>query len=410
VSFFSSRWVERPTHVEERDQTMLPEGFRAGGVAAGIKRAGLDVGMIVCDSDEATSAARFTSSAVLGAPVIVSQQAQLGRLRGAVVSSGNANVADGDRGIETARQAQALCAQLVGTEPDRVGIAATGIIGRELPRHSLLAGVSESHRLLTDDAKAFSEAILTTDRTAKRACVAVELSGGTVLLACQAKGAGMISPHFATMFCFVETDAQIDQHTLELLTSVCVKRSFDRISVDGQLSTSDSVFCFASGLSEVAVASETEDELAFGRALDALLRQVALEIVADGEGARRVGRVVVSGRPGQAEAVARSVANSPLVKTALYGADPNFGRILQACGQALEAEETCVVDLVIEGCKVLHAGVATELEPDSVEALQAAVAGPEVEYVLDLPGSGEECELFFSDLSTAYVELNAEYS
>jgi glutamate N-acetyltransferase / amino-acid N-acetyltransferase len=389
---------------------MLPGGFRAGGAAAGIKHAGLDVGMVVCDSEEATSAARFTSSAVLGAPVIASQQAQLNRLRAVIANSGNANVADGQRGIATARQAQTLCAQLIGTEPDRVGVASTGVIGRELPRERLMAGVRESCELLCEDSKAFSEAILTTDRAAKRACVAVELSGGTVRLACQAKGAGMISPRFATMFCFIETDAEIDPDTLELLTSVCVKRSFDRISVDGQLSTSDSVFCFASGRSKVRVASETEDELAFGGALDALLRQVALEIVADGEGSTRVGRVVVRGRPGQAETVARSVANSPLVKCALYGADPNFGRILQACGQALAGEDSCLVDLAIEDRKVLHAGQAIELDPDAHEALQVAVAQPEVEYVLDLPGSGEECELFFSDLSTAYVELNAEYS
>ena len=146
----------------------------------------------------------------------------------------------------------------------------------------------------------------------------------------------MIEPRFATMFCFIQTDAAMAQETLDLLTGVCVKRSFDRISVDGQLSTSDTVFALANGGARACRSSpRADDELRFGEALDALLRQLALEIVADGEGARRVGRIVVRGRPDAVEPVARSIANSPLVKTALHGGDPNFGRILQAAGPGL---------------------------------------------------------------------------
>ena len=168
---------------------------------------------------------------------------------------------------------------------------------------------------LGDDADDFSKAILTSDAAPKRACLEVTLPSGSVRLAAQAKGAGMISPRYATMFCFVQTDAALEQHTLDLLTGVCVQRSFDRISVDGQLSTSDTVLALASGASGIQVEPESPDELALGEALDALLRQLALEIVHDGEGARRVGRVVVSGRPDAVEPVARSIANSPLVKT-----------------------------------------------------------------------------------------------
>jgi len=224
-----------------------------------------------------------------------------------------------------------------------------------------------------------------------------------VRLAAQAKGAGMISPRHATMFCFVETDAALEAGTLDLLTGVCVKRSFDRISVDGQLSTSDTVVALANGASDVRVEPQSADELALGEALDALLRQLALEIVHDGEGARRVGRVIVSGRPDTVEPVARAVANSPLVKSALHGGDPNFGRILQAAGQVWPPGEPFVVDLEIEGHQVVSAGDVVEPAP------AALVQGDEVEYALTLPGEGGETEVFFSDLSPEYVSFNAEY-
>jgi glutamate N-acetyltransferase / amino-acid N-acetyltransferase len=235
----------------------------------------------------------------------------------------------------------------------------------------------------------------------------VHLSGGAVKLAAQAKGAGMIQPRFATMFCFIQTDASMSQETLDLLTGVCVKRSFDRISVDGQLSTSDTVFALASGGSGVAIGSESDDELRFGEALDALLRQLALMILADGEGARRVGRIVVNGRPDAVEPVARAVANSPLVKTALHGGDPNFGRILQAAGAAWPAGEAFVADLSIEGTMVASAGDAIDFDE---AALAELVQGTEVEYELTLPGEGGETEVFFSDLSPEYVRFNAEYT
>jgi glutamate N-acetyltransferase/amino-acid N-acetyltransferase len=235
-------------------------------------------------------------------------------------------------------------------------------------------------------------------------------SGGTVRLAGQAKGAGMISPRFATMFCFVETDADIDHATLELLTGVCVKRSFDRISVDAQLSTSDTVIAFANGASGVRVEPESADELALGEAFDALLRQLALEIVADGEGATRVGRIVVKGADQAVEKVARAIADSPLVKTALLGADPNFGRILQATGQALGGGSPFVVDLEIEGLQVASAGVVLDLGPDAWRTLERSVEASEVDLLLTLPGEGGETEVFFSDLSPDYVSYNADYT
>jgi glutamate N-acetyltransferase/amino-acid N-acetyltransferase len=248
---------------------------------------------------------------------------------------------------------------------------------------------------------------MTSDIAPKRACLEVTVPSGTVHLSAQAKGAGMISPRFATMFCFVQTDAALSAETADLLTGVTVKRSFDRISVDGQLSTSDTVFMLANGASGVSIEPETQDELRFGEALDALLRQLALAIVGDGEGARRVGRIVVRGASDAVEPVARAVANSPLVKTALHGGDPNFGRILQAAGMAFGPDREFVVDLEIEGQRVVTAGEAVV---DSLEQVTPLVQGDEVEYTLTVPGEGGETEVFFSDLSVDYVRFNAEYT
>jgi glutamate N-acetyltransferase / amino-acid N-acetyltransferase len=407
MSFFSSRWVDAPVHAGEAKDTDLPAGFRAAGVAAGIKPSGLDVGVLVSDAPETVSAARFTTNARLGAPVLVSQQAELGRLRAVVANSGCSNVGDGQRGLDTAAAMQEAAARRLGVDAAQVGVASTGVIGHELPRDKVVTGVNDACDELGLEAESFSEAILTSDSGPKRACLDVHLGGGTVKLAAQAKGAGMIEPRYATMFCFIQTDARMGQETLDLLTGVCVKRSFDRISVDGQLSTSDTVFALANGSSGVTVEPESEDELRFGEALDALLRQLALMIVADGEGARRVGRIVVSGRPDAVEPIARQVANSPLVKTALHGGDPNFGRILQAAGQAWPAGEPFVADLSIEGRMVVSAGDAIEADAADLAEL---VQGDEIEYELTLPGEGGETEVFFSDLSPEYVTFNADYT
>jgi len=411
MSFFASRWVEPPGHVSELGPTGLPEGFRAAGVAAGIKPSGsLDVGVLACDAGDAVSAARFTSNARVGAPVMVSRQARLSELRAVVANAGCSNVGDGERGIETALATQAAVASELGVDVDQVGVASTGVIGTELARDKVVHGAHEACRALGADADEFSRSILTSDSGPKRACLEVLLPGGEVKLAAQAKGAGMISPRFATMFCFVQTDAKVAPETLELLTGVTVKRSFDRVSVDGQLSTSDTVFAIASGASGIEVEPESGDELALGEAMDALLRQLALQMVADGEGAARVGRVIVSGRPDAVEPVARSVADSPLVKAALHGGDPNFGRVLQAAGQVWPAGEQFVADLEIEGRQVVSAGNAIELAGAELRELQAAVQGHEVEYALTIPGNGGETEVFFSDLSEEYVTFNSAYT
>jgi len=229
-----------------------------------------------------------------------------------------------------------------------------------------------------------------------------------VRISAQAKGAGMISPGFATLLCFVQTDAVLEPATADLLLGVCVKRSFERISVDGQLSTNDTALLLASGGSGVHVDPESEDELRFGEALDYALRRLALLVLRDGEGAARTGRVHVrGGHEPSVERAARAVANSPLVKAALHGGDPNWGRIVQAVGGALAGTAPLPLDVWVQGVQVCAAGAAKRHD---TAALADAVAVEEVEYVVGLPGEGAETEVFFSDLSHGYVTINAEYT
>jgi glutamate N-acetyltransferase/amino-acid N-acetyltransferase len=409
--FFSSRWVDAPAHATEVDGG-LPQGFRAAGVACGLKPSGaLDLGLLASSSVQTTSAARFTRSGTQSAPVLLCRErVQLDAIRAVVVNSGNANAATGRRGFEDAAKMQgaAALASGVGNEA-AVAVASTGVIGVPLDMSSVTTGIVRAcHELRPDGDADFADAIRTTDAYAKRVCLDVQLSGGPVRLSAQAKGAGMISPGFATLLCFVQSDAALSAETCDLLLGVTVKRSFDRISVDGQLSTSDTVILQCSGESAIEVAPQTDDELRFGEALDAVLRQLALSIARDGEGARRIGRVIVRGGDDRAvDAVARAVADSPLVKTALYGGDPNWGRIAQAIGMALPGTAPLPFDIAIEGVQVCSRGAVV---PHDEAALKAAVAGDEVEYEIGLPGEGAETERFFSDLGHEYVTINSEYT
>jgi glutamate N-acetyltransferase/amino-acid N-acetyltransferase len=411
TTFFRSRWVERPAHVAELDGG-LPRAFRAGGGAGGIKPNGaLDVGLVVSDSPDTTSAARFTSSGTQSAPVLLCRErCDLEALRAAVVNSGNANAATGRPGFDDAARMQGAAAMATGVGSEqRIAVASTGVIGVPLPMDAVLRGILAAGRELSPDGeRGFADAIRTTDAFAKHASLEVRLPSGSVRLSAQAKGAGMISPAFATLLCFIQTDAQLSAQTCNLLLGVTVRRSFERISVDGQLSTSDTVILQCSGASGVQVEPETEDELRFGEALDALLRQLALRIAADGEGARRVGRVIVRGGDDEiVDRVARSVADSPLVKTALYGADPNWGRVVQAVGMALPGTAPLALDVAIEGVQVCSRGAFV---PHDRSALAEAVNRDEVELEIGLPGEGAETERYFSDLGHEYVTINAEYT
>jgi glutamate N-acetyltransferase / amino-acid N-acetyltransferase len=456
VTFFRSRWVAVPAHVRDLGPDAgLPPGFRAAGVACGIKPSGNpDLGLLVCDSPNPASAARFADTGTPAAPVLLSQErCALSSLRAALANSGCANAATGRRGLEDAAKTQDAAAMALGMQPHDVILGSTGGIGHYLPVERMLSGICHaSAGLRRDGDRDFQQAIQTTDAFEKRACLEVELPAGTVMLTAQCKGAGMISPRFATMLCFVQTDASLAPETADLLLGVCVKRSFDRCSVDGQLSTNDTAVLMCSGESGVHVAPESDEERLFGEALDALLRQLAILMVRDGEGAARIARVVVrggngldenglgedalgrevlrgrgpgghgpgghglgghglGGHPNPVEAAARAVANSPLVKAALHGKDPNWGRIVQAVGGALGGggrdRAPLPLDVFIEGAQVCSAGVAV---PCDEEALARALEREEVEYEIVLPGEGAETEVFFSDLSHEYVTINADYT
>ncbi len=410
--FFGSRWVTAPEHVRELEPDAgLPAGFRAAGVACGIKPSGnTDLGLLVCDSERPVSAARFTASSTAAAPVQLSRErCRLDALRAVLANSGCANAATGRRGLDDAAKTQGAAAIAVGVQPEEVLLGSTGGISWYLPVDAALKGIlAASGQLRREGDVDFQHAIQTTDAFEKRANLEVTLPSGTVRLCAQCKGAGMISPNFATMLCFVETDAALQPHTADLLLGVCVKRSFDRCTVDGDLSTNDTAVLIASGASGVEVAPESEDELRFGEALDGLLRQLAILMVSDGEGAARIARVVVRGGSAErVEVAARGVANSPLVKAALHSADPNWGRLVMSVGAALPGPEPLPCDISIEGILVCSAGAAIDYDAD---ALARAVQTREVEYEITLPGDSAETEVFFSDLSHEYVRINAEYT
>ena len=382
MTFFRSRWVQAPAGVEELDPAGLAPEFRAAGVACGLKGGGTtDLGLLVCDAAEVGSALLLTRNAAAAAPVrVCREQCDRAGIRAAVVNSGTANAAVGERGYGDALAMREAAAEALGLDARAVAIAETGPIGVPLAMDAVKRGVVEAASALShrggDD---LARAIMTTDRGPKRCTVR---SGG-VTVSAQAKGAGMIEPGFATMLCFVQTDAQVPDPEAALRAAVA--DSFERITVDGQMSTNDTVLLQATGSSGHGLPEGL---------LDAVLLQLALEVVADGEGATRVGRIDVSGAASsdEAERVARAIANSPLVKTAFYGRDPNWGRIAQAAGMALAGEEL------------------EELGPDSIEASEMGSEAVEAEIRLRLARGDGSAHVCFSDLTPGYVELNSEYT
>ena len=270
--FFVSRWAARPSHL--LDSPVLPAGFRLAGIPAGVKSLDsqeLDLGLVVSDVPGTVSAARFCDSGVLAAPVVVTRDGcDLHGLRAVVANSGNANAATGEAGIEEAVRVQEAAAAALGLAPREVAVASTGVIGVLLPGERIAAAIPLLAAALSptggDD---FAVAIRTTDVLDKHVALQVTLPSGSVHLSAQCKGAGMISPRFATMLCFIQTDAVLGRKGADALLGSAVRHSFDRISVDGQLSTNDTVILMASGASGVRVEPETDDELRFGEAIDA---------------------------------------------------------------------------------------------------------------------------------------------
>src|SRR5919108_2270832 len=381
-TFFKSRWVTAPDDVEELDPARLAPGFRAAGVACGLKGEGAtDVGLLACDPGEVRSALALTRNAAAAAPVrVCREQCDAGAIRAVAVNSGNANAATGEQGYRDALAMRDAAAEALRIEPRAVAVAETGTIGIPLEIEAVTAGVLEAAGSLSSDGgDDFARSMMTTDRSPKRCAV----RAGGVTVSAQAKGAGMIEPGFATMLCFLQTDAALEDPDTALRAALA--GSMERITVDGQLSTNDTVLLQATG----AAGEPLPEGL-----LDAVLLQLALEIVADGEGATRVGRVEVRGAadPEEAERVARAIANSPLVKTALFGRDSNWGRIAQAAGMALAGEEVW------------------ELGPDRIQAAELAAEVPEAELSIALGRGEAAAHVYFSDLTHDYIRINAEYT
>jgi glutamate N-acetyltransferase/amino-acid N-acetyltransferase len=393
----------------------FPAGFAAAGVSAGIKESGRpDVGVVAVEPEyrsTAVGAAVFTRNSFAAAPVVVSRkEATLSRLAAVAMNSGNANACTGTEGLATARAMQTRCATELGLPAEQVGIASTGIIGVPLDRERLSEGVSEAVRLMTPTGgERFAECIMTTDRFPKAVALEIQTSAGTVRLGACAKGAGMIAPGMATMLCVVTTDAVLPATVASSLLAREVGHTFNRITVDGEMSTNDCVFFLASGATGVALTGEGVTR--FGAALRYALLRLALMMVADGEGATKVMRLRVTGAPDDDDAntAALAIADSTLVKTAMYGRDPNWGRILSAAGAALPARSFPHVSLHIGGVALVEHTTAVALTPEQKGLLREVMDGSEVDIVLDLKAGVGNAEIYFSDLGHEYVTINAEY-
>lgn len=368
------------------------------GVAAGLKGDGLlDLGILISDRPTA-SALVDTPSALPSAAVIYTRSLAQGGLRGVVVNSGCANAATGEQGIRDAQAMGEAAAAGAGLTLGSLAVCSTGVIGERLPMKDLAAGIDLASTALTPEGGLpFGEAIRTTDAFAKGGTFRLALSSGEVTIGAAAKGAGMIRPDMATMLAYVTTDACVLPDDLLVATRAAAGAGFNRISVDGQMSPSDTLLVLANGEGPPI---EGDDLALFGDALRAICRYLAILMVKDGEGAEHAVRVVVDGAldDDEAERVARGVGESALVRTAVYGRDANWGRISQAVGQAL-ARTGGHVDFTLRFDGVL---------PDA-KGIDEVMARPEYEIQVGLGRGDGWAELFASDLGHGYVSVNADY-
>ena len=392
-----------------------PQGFRAAGVAAGIKGSNrLDLGILTSDYP-CVSAALLTRSAAAAAPVQLTRSAcDCAQLRGVVVNSGNANACGGPTGLRDAERMRLLASQAVGLPEREVAVCSTGVIGTALPMPKIERGIElAAARIAPEGGDSFAAAIRTTDRSAKHGALRLATAEGEVRLGFAAKGAGMISPRLATMLCFVTCDAIVSAADWMSMVVDAVDRSFDRISVDGQESTNDSIIAFANGASGVRPVGADLSALA-GALRDALL-SLAVAVVADGEGTTKVVRLSVTGARGadEAEDIARAIGNSPLVKAAFYGEDPNWGRIVQSIGQTLARagdSGPLTADIDYGPVRVLSRGAPAVLDEEGARVLREVMAQPEIALSVDVRRGSGDATLFFSDLTHQYVTFNAEYT
>ena len=386
----------------------LPKGFVASGVRAGIRKKRPDLGLIVAP-DGATAAAVFTQNRFLAAPVVLSKASLKhsgGKVKAVVVNAGCANAVTGREGMDAAKRVRARAAELLTCHQDEIFLASTGVIGVVLPDRKLREALPDAiTRLSPGGVDALSHAILTTDVGPKVAQATFNAGGKRARMVGVAKGAGMIHPNMATMLAFVMTDAAIDAATLQKALKTAVDQSFNAISVDGDTSTNDTVLVMASGKTGEVGDADVED---FQRALNTVCRDLAWMIVRDGEGATRVMELEVRGAKTtrDAQLAAHAVATSPLVKTALHGGDPNWGRILAALGRSGARFNVRKVSLFAGPVQLVIDG-----EPASYREKDAAkvFTRERVPITLDLGGGEGRAVILSSDLGHDYVSINADY-
>jgi glutamate N-acetyltransferase/amino-acid N-acetyltransferase len=391
-----------------------PLGFRTAAVAAGIKktRGALDLALIFSDAPETAAAAVFTTNRVAAAPVLVSRQNLIesrGRCRAIVVNSGNANACTGRDGLRVAQETGRAAGKLLEIEPSKVLVASTGVIGVPLRAELILRKLPRLKRdLSAENAAAAARAIMTTDTVPKTCVIRSEAKGKAVHIAGIAKGAGMIHPHMATMLSFLATDAAIGPRMLQNLLSAAVEDSFNRLTVDGDTSTNDTVVALASGLSEISVVPGNDSRAWFLEGITLVCQTLARMIARDGEGASKLVTVEVLGArtPLEADRAARSIANSPLVKTALAGADPNWGRIICAAGYSGARFDPNKVDILVNGLYLCRKGVDAGFDE---AAAHRELDRKELMVRVDLHAGSASARVWTCDFTRDYVTINASY-
>jgi glutamate N-acetyltransferase/amino-acid N-acetyltransferase len=376
-------------------------GFTASGVTAGLKESGLpDLALVAADRP-VPAAAVFTSNRIQAAPVRQSRAALAdGRLRAVVLSSGGANACTGPAGLADAYGMAAAAATALGADPADVAIASTGLIGVRLPMHLVLPGIASAATALTAVGGAdAAEAIRTTDTVAKQAATTF----GGVTIGGMAKGAGMLAPALATMLCVLTTDADLDAADLDTALREATRVTFDRVDSDGCISTNDSVYLLASGASGV-----TPDLAGFTAALTAVCADLATQLVDDAEGASKRLAVTVTGAGSEGDAVhaARAVARSALLKCAVHGEDPNWGRVLAALGTSDAAFDPDRIGVSVNGVEVCRDGIAY----GDLDAARTAMKTREVAIVVTLDAGDATATILTTDLTAAYVHENSAYS
>ena len=385
-----------------------PLGFSADGLHAGFKKKKLDFGWIVSEVP-ASVAGVYTTNKVIAAPLLVTkasiQKSQ--KLQAIVVNSGVANSCTGQQGLDAAYEMQRLTAQKLKIEPDLVGLASTGVIGEQLPMDALKNGLSQI--LVSGKAEDFAEAILTTDTCTKTCVVTEEFGSDLVTMAGVAKGSGMIHPNMATMLAFITCDANISSATLQKALSQHVESTFNQITVDGDTSTNDMVLVMANGCRQnEEILPDTEEFEKFSKMLRYLMADLAKKIAKDGEGATKLIEVNVQHAKDEQSGrmIAKSVVGSSLVKTAIFGQDPNWGRILAAIGYAGADVSVDNIDIWIEGIPVMQASSPVAFDP---EETSDAMAGELLTLTIDLHDGEAEAQAWGCDLSYDYVKINALY-